>query len=150
MAEWRRAGVADAEPLTDLERDANLAALAHVFPPERFPFPWAAVRDRWDATLADPGVTVDVVHGREGLLAFVAYDAETLRHLAVHPDHWGTGLARAGLRRASSAGVRRLWCLARNERALGVYRRLGWRETGGTRTAEWPPHPTEVEMVTGS
>ena len=40
MSDWRRAGAEDAEPLTDLERDANLVALGHVFPPESHPFPY--------------------------------------------------------------------------------------------------------------
>ena len=34
-----------------------------------------------------------------------------------------------------------------NERALALYRRLGWEATGAERKAEWPPYPTEIEMV---
>ena len=36
--------------------------------------------------LDDPEVVTEVVDGDRGLLAFAAYDAESLRHLAVHPD----------------------------------------------------------------
>ena len=93
----------DAEALRDLERAANLVALAHVFPPDEFPYPDQAVADRWRATLADPTVRVDVVDGPHGLRVFAAYDATTLRHLAVHPDDWGTGLARAAVARATAA-----------------------------------------------
>ena len=144
MAEWRRAGTADADALAALERDANLVALAHVFPPDRFPFPYDAVRDRWAATLAEPDVVVEVVDGDGRLDAFLAHDAATLRHLAVHPDRWGDGLAREGVERAALAGANRLWCLVDNHRARALYEHLGWRETGERRRAEWPPHPVEL------
>jgi len=147
MTEWRRAGPADADALADLERDANLVALAHVFPPGRYPFPWEGVRDRWAATLAEPGVVVEVADGEGRLVAFLAHDGETLRHLAVHPDRWGEGWARAGVDRAQAAGAVRLWCLVDNHRARAVYDHLGYRETGARRRAPWPPYPTELELA---
>ncbi|WP_432479818.1 GNAT family N-acetyltransferase [Nocardioides sp. GXQ0305] len=146
MTEWRAAGVADADALTALERDANLVALAHVFPPDRYPFPWDGVRERWVATLQEPGVVVEVVDGDGRLDAFVAHDGVTLRHLGVHPDRWGQGLARAAVDRAAGAGATRLWCLVDNHRARGLYDHLGFAETGGSRQAPWPPYPTEVEL----
>ena len=146
MTEWRVAGPDDADALTDLERDANLVALAHVFPPDRFPFPWDGVRERWAATLAEPGVVVEVVDGDERLEAFLAHDGMTLRHLGVHPDRWGQGLARAGVERAVARGATRLWCLVDNQRAWGLYEHLGYHETGSSRQAPWPPYPTEVEL----
>lgn len=145
MSEWRRAGPAAADFLTDLERDANLVALGHVFPPERFPFPYDDVRDRWLATLAEPGVVVEVVDGDERIDAFLAHDGVTLRHLAVHPDRWGGGLARDAVERAAAAGATRLWCLVENHRARGLYAHLGWRESGASRPAAWPPYPLELE-----
>ena len=147
MSEWRRAGVDDAAALTDLERDANLVALAHVFPPERFPFPWDGVRERWAATLDEPGVVVEAVDGEGRLEAFLAHDGTTLRHLAVHPDRWGQGMAREAVERAATAGAHRLWCLVDNHRARAVYDHLGFRETGASRQAPWPPYPTEVELA---
>jgi len=149
---FRPATAADAEALRDLERIANLAALAHVFDPAEFPFPDAAVLERWRTVLAEPDVTVEVVDGPSGLLVLAAYDRTRLRHLAVHPDRWGAGLGGAAVRRAAErirAGgvVPRLWCLDANDRALGLYRRLGWEPSGARRRAEWPPHPTEVELV---
>ncbi len=53
MSDWRRAGADDAGLLADLERDANLVALAHVFPPDVHPFPYDGVLARWRALLAD-------------------------------------------------------------------------------------------------
>ena len=150
---WRRATGADAEALRDVERAANLVALAHVFPPELHAFPDAEVLARWRRTLAEPGVVVDVAEGPEGAVGFAAYDADTLRHLAVVPGHWGTGLGRAGVERAVSAiaaggaGAAYLWVLDANEGARGLYRHLGWLETGEARAAEWPPFPRERRLT---
>lgn len=150
MSPFRPAGPADAVALRDLEREANLVALAHIFPPEDHPFPDEEVLARWRRTLAEPGVVVEVVDGPgEGRLAcFVAYDAGVLRHLAVSPARWGTGLARAAVARAEAAiSTPRLWCLRDNGRARGLYAHLGWRATGRERAAEWPPYPIEVEYA---
>jgi len=147
---FRTAGADDAEALRDLERDANLVALAHVFPPDRFPFPSEDVQARWTQVLADPAVRVEVVDGDTGLRCFVAWDAVTLRHLAVHPDAWGSGLARAAVARAADAIRAKgrqpvLWCLADNVRARAIYEHLGWETTGSRREAVWPPYPVELE-----
>lgn len=144
---WRAATAADVAALADLERDANLAALGHVFPAAIHPFPYDGVRARWEVVLADDAFTVEVVATAERLDAFLAHDAATLRHLAVHPDRWGFGLARVGVERAVAAGSHRLWCLVENHRARGLYEHLGWRPTGLDRTAEWPPYPIEIEYA---
>lgn len=49
------------------------------------------------AEVSDPSKTVEVVEAGPGLACFVCFDAHRLRHLAVHPDHWGRGLARAAV-----------------------------------------------------
>ncbi len=144
--DWPAATAADAGLLADLERDANLVALAHVFPAD-LPFPYDEVRQRWERTLAEPGVTVRVVRGQDRLDAYVAHDGETLRHLAVRPDRWGEGLGAAAVALAVAGGARRLWCLEANEQARHLYTRLGWRPSGLAGSAEWPPHPVEIEYV---
>jgi GNAT superfamily N-acetyltransferase len=147
---WRRETDDDAVALRDLERAANLVGLAHVFPPERFPFPDDDVLARWALVLADPGTVVEVVDGPSGLRALLAYDDSTLRHLAVHPDDWGSGLARLGVERAVRAipaDAPRLWVLELNTRARGLYEHLGWRATGVTQDCPWTPHPVELEYV---
>lgn len=141
---FRAATAADADALTALERDTNLVALAHVFPGR--PYPEDEVRARWEQVLADPTVTVEVVGPPERLDVYLAYDATTLRHLGVRPEHWGEGLARAAVDRLP-AGVRRLWVLADNDRARGCYAHLGWSPTGRSGTAEWPPYPVELEYA---
>jgi GNAT superfamily N-acetyltransferase len=147
MSEWRAATDADAPLLADLERDANLVALAHVFPADQHAFPYDDVLARWRRTLAEPGVTVVVVDGTEGLAAYVAHDGVTLRHLAVDPGRWGSGLGSSAVAQAEAGGARRLWCLDANRRARRLYERRGWRPSGVERRAEWPPYPVEVEYV---
>ena len=141
--------------LAELERDANLVGLAHVFPPERYPFPFDAVLARWQLVLEDPGADVLVLDDPEmdRLALFLAYDVETIRHVAVHPDHWGTGLASAAIRAALVDMEERgtteayLWVLAENHRARRLYEHLGWTATADRREAPWPPHPTEVRYT---
>ncbi|NYG56274.1 GNAT family N-acetyltransferase [Nocardioides perillae] len=151
---WRRAGDGDLDALTRLEREANLATLGHVFPPDRFPFPDDDVAARWALVLADPTAVVEVV-GPDGgpLRALTAYDVgegrASLRHLAVHPDAAGRGLGADGVERAvaaaraAGAAEVTLWCLAQNGRAQRLYARLGWARTGEARDSPWPPHPVE-------
>ena len=138
---FRPATAADAGALTELERDANLVALGHIF--AGIPFPYDEVRDRWLRLLADPDVQVEVVGPVERLDVYLAWDAERLRHLGVRPEKWGCGLARAAVERAG--GVRRLWVLRENTRARGFYEHLGWAPTGREQSAEWPPYPVELE-----
>ena len=79
--------------------------------------------------------------------ALAAHDGESLRHLAVRPDHWGTGLGGEGFHRAEAAGARRLWVLELNTRARAVYESLGWTPSGASQDCPWPPYPTELEYV---
>jgi RimJ/RimL family protein N-acetyltransferase len=148
---FREATHRDLPALTDLERSANLAALGHVFPPERYPFPTDDVLARWALVLEDPSVCV-LVHDAEdgGIELFAAYDDTTLRHLAVHPRRWGQGLASRAIAAVLAAMDRRgatsadLWCLEENHRARRLYEYLGWRATDDRRPAPWPPHPVEM------
>ena len=142
---WREATPADAVALRDLERVANVAGLAQVF--AGLPFPDEGVLARWRATLVEPGVRVLMTE-----VAFVCWDAEgRLRYLAVHPDHWGAGLAREAMGHAVAAiraagQLPTLWVLAANDRARRLYTHLGWEPTGRERAAEWPPYPTEQQL----
>jgi GNAT superfamily N-acetyltransferase len=142
---WRRATAADVVALRDLERTASRAGLAHVF--GELPYPDDDVLARWALLLDDPEVVVEVVEDELGLVALVAHDGSTLRHLAVRPDHWGAGLGREAFARAEAAGARRLWVLEANERARRLYESLGWRPSGTTQECPWRPYPTEVEYA---
>ncbi len=139
---FRPATDGDAVALRDLEKAANLIALAHVFPPGTHPYPDAGVLDRWREVLADPAVTTVVSEDDRGLTSFAAFDATTLRHLGVRPDLWGTGLATEALAQSTAP---RLWCLEANHRARRFYERQGWVATGPSKESEFPPHPVELE-----
>ena len=153
---FREATVDDLSALRDLERDANLVGLAHVFPPERYPFPEDDVLARWALVLDEPGVDVlvrDAGDDEPGLDVFAAYDDRSLRHLAVHPRCWGTGLATTAIETVLRAmddratTIAELWCLEENHRARRLYEYLGWRATPEHRPAPWPPHPTEMRYT---
>ena len=152
---FRQARDDDLVALMEVERAAHLAALGHVFPPDRYPFPDDDVLARWRLVLDDPSSVVMVVDDpdSDGLLAYAAYDDTTLRHLAVRPDHWGEGLATAAIGAALHAMDLRgstlasLWCLRDNRRARNLYRYLGWRPTADAREAPWPPHPVEMRYT---
>lgn len=145
---FRDAVIGDEDALTLLERTANLRALAHIFPPEKYPYPTDDVRERWRELLHDPSVRVGVSEDAAGLTSFVAFDADLLRHLAVRPDLWGAGVAKAAVDWAlDRAPTQRLWCLEKNCRALGFYERLGWTRTGRRQHAEFPPYPAEIELA---
>lgn len=139
--------------LAQLERDANLVGLAHVFPPERYPFPFTDVLARWRLVLDDPAAVVLVADAdgtRQGLDAYVCFDDAMVRHLAVRPARWGQGLGSAGMAvavagmstRGSTTGS--LWVLELNDRARRLYEHLGWAPTDERREAPWPPYPTEI------
>ena len=154
---FRAATSKDLPALLDLERDANLAGLGHVFPPERYPFPDDDVLARWALVLDEPGVDVlvrDAGTDRAGEIdLFAAYDDRSLRHLAVHPRCWGSGLATRAIETVLHAMDQRgttiaeLWCLEENRRARRLYEYLGWRATTDRRPAPWPPHPTEMRYT---
>lgn len=152
---FRTATDHDLLDLAELERDANLAALGHVFAPERHPFPFDDVLARWRLVLGDPSATV-LVHDRPdgaGLSAVVAFDDTWVRHVAVHPQDWGRGLATAGIDIALRSMARRgtavasLWVLEENHRARRLYGHLGWAPTDDMREAPWPPHPSEIRYT---
>jgi GNAT superfamily N-acetyltransferase len=134
--------VADAHVAAAIQEDASLAALAHVYPPERFPFPRDAVRERWH----EYGGAYRLA-GEDG---FVAVAPPWLEALYVRPSAWGTGVADElhmwAVERLRDAGTTtaRLWVLEENVRARRFYERHGWRADGTSRVVEFPPHPLDL------
>jgi GNAT superfamily N-acetyltransferase len=131
---------ADAALLAEIQEEASLAGVADVYPPELYPFPTAAVQERWRRfdgwALVDPD-------------GFVAVEDGWLEAMYVRPAAWGTGLAdrlhaaavEELARRGDSA---RLWVLEGNRRARRFYERHGWVPDGTSRVVEFPPHPTDL------
>jgi putative acetyltransferase len=146
----REARPDEAELLAAVQRDASVAALAHIFPPELYPYPLDAVRERWGEALADPELTV-LVAEEDGSVAGVAgCRTDWLDGLYVLPESWGRGVGRSlhddvldRLRVAGSARCH-LWVLEHNDRARRFYERFGWHENGDSRVVPFPPKPIDV------
>jgi GNAT superfamily N-acetyltransferase len=146
----REATSGEAELLAAVQRDASLAGLAHIFPPELYPYPMDDVIRRWQEALADPAVEVFVAEADRGAVGVAGARAEWLDGLYVVPERWGHGVGRAlhdhVLERLRERGAVRghLWALEHNERARRFYERLGWRQNGTTRVVPFPPNPIDV------
>ena len=82
----RRATDDDAGTLAAIQEEASRAAVAHVYPPELYPFPADAVRERWERFTAEGGWAM---LGDEG---FVAIREPWLEAIYVRPAAWGSGL----------------------------------------------------------
>jgi GNAT superfamily N-acetyltransferase len=140
----RRSGPEEAERHFEIQRAASLAALAHVYPPDRYPFPDDDVRRRWPEF---PGTVL--VAELEGIVVGVAaVDGCRLDGFYVLPEQWGSGVA-AELHDAALAALPdcpeiRLWTLDENHRARRFYERHGWRLNGETRVVPFPPNPLDV------
>jgi GNAT superfamily N-acetyltransferase len=136
--------------LAELQERASVAAFAHIFPPERFPFPRDAVHERWTQALDDPDAHVLVAERAEEAVGVALARPEWLEGLYVAPEWWGKGVAdelhdRAleVVRELGSAQIH-LWVLEENARARRFYERRGWRENGQTRVVPFPPNPLDV------
>jgi GNAT superfamily N-acetyltransferase len=146
----RKARSDEVEALAAIQRDASLAALARIFPPELYPYPTAEIRQRWRDALADPATTVLVAEQAGAVVGVAGCRAEWLDGLYVRPAEWSRGVGRElhdkvldRLRVAGSARCH-LWVLEHNDRARRFYERLGWRANGDTRVVPFPPNPIDV------
>lgn len=134
--------------MATLEERSSTVALGHLFAPH--PYPSGDVVARWSMVLSEPGVTVLVAEAGGALVGYAAFDRASLRHLAVAPEHFGTGLADAlhegavELWRTAGARHVELWVLAANVRARRFYERHGWTADGRSQECPWPPYPMEV------
>lgn len=139
----RASGPHEAETLLAIQRAASLAGLAHVYPPELYPYPDDAIRARWQGF---PGsVLLAEEDGRP--VGIAATDDCWLHGFYVVPERWGTGVAEA-LHDAALAPLAckevKLWVLEDNRRARRFYEKRGWVPNGEERVVEYPPHPLDV------
>lgn len=150
MSALRGARDTEATLLAGLQERASVAAFAHVFPPERFPFPRQAVHERWAQALEDPSASALVAERAEEPVGVALVRFEWLEGLYVVPEWWGKGVAAelhdAGLEIVRDLGSAKihLWVLEENARARRFYERRGWRENGQTRVVLFPPNPLDV------
>jgi tRNA dimethylallyltransferase len=146
----RRARPDDAEAAFQVQRRASRAGLAHIYPPDRYPFPDQTVRERWRVALADPAAHVVVAEHAARIVGVVSAREGWLDALYVVPESWGNGLAERlhdealRLLAADGATRARLWVLEDNARARRFYERRGWRRDGSERVVPFPPNPLDV------
>ena len=146
----REARADEAATLAAIQRDASLAALAHIFPPDQYPYPMDEVTERWVEALADEEVAVFAFDQEGETVGVAGARAEWLDGLYVLPEWWSRGVGRAlhdhVLEHLRAAGSKecRLWALEHNARARGFYERLGWHEDGTTRVVPFPPNPIDL------
>ena len=140
----RPSGREEAETHFAIQRDACVAAFAHVFPPEVYPFPDDPVRERWRAF----GGSMLVAERDGRVIGIAAFEACWLGGFYVVPDEWGSGVAGelhdAALEAMQGCPEIRLWTLEENHRARRFYEKRGWRLDGSTRVVPYPPHPLDV------
>jgi GNAT superfamily N-acetyltransferase len=146
----RRARRDESETLLRIQREAAVAAFAHVFPQDRFPFPDEPVRAAWEQALADPEVEVYLAEIGDEHVGSVSVGHGFLRTLYVLPTHQGGGVGSAlhdhALDRLCALGAdeAKLWTLEENHGARQFYERRGWHLNGETREVEFPPRPLDV------
>jgi putative acetyltransferase len=146
----REARPEEARLLAAVQEVASLAALGHIFPPERYPYPRAAVEAHWAAAVIDPAKRTLIATSEDDAVGAACVYEEWLEGLYVIPERWGTGLAGELHDRAVEVvrelGSERchLWVLEDNARARRFYERRGWREDGRTRVVEFPPNPLDI------
>jgi putative acetyltransferase len=150
LGEIRAARPDEGPILAEVQERASVAALAHIFPPDLYPFPRDAVHARWAAALEEPGTRTLIAVNADEPVGAACVTEGWLEGLYVVPERWGTGLAdelhdRAleEVRKLGSESCR-LWVLEDNTRARRFYERRGWRENGETRVVEFPPSPLDI------
>ncbi len=143
----------EAETLLAIQRGACVDAFAHIFPPERYPFPDDDVRALWRDALSDPRIDAYVAEVAGAPIGSVSVDEEWLRTLYVLPSHWSHGVGselhdHALARMRERGAVRaRLWTLEDNWPARRFYERRGWQLTDETRVVPFPPNPIDVQYA---
>lgn len=148
----RRARPDESHLLTRMERAAAEASFAHVFDPAEHRYPVNDVRRRWRRLLRDRTVRTRVLELFDAPVGFVAFTADTVRHLSVVPQHtrrgYGSALLEYASREMFDNGAREafLWVLTDNESGRDFYAFHGWVDTDEVRDSEFPPHPEERRL----
>lgn len=153
MIDVRPARPDEADRLLAIQREAAVDAFAHVYPPERYPFPDDAIREVWAEALADPEVEVYVAEDDGAPVGAVSVGNGYLATLYVLPAYQGRGVGSElhdlALERLRALGFEqaKLWTLRENDSGRRFYERRGWRLTDETRIVPYPPNPVDVQYA---
>jgi ribosomal protein S18 acetylase RimI-like enzyme len=143
----------EADTLLAIQREAAVGAYAHIYPPERFPFPDDAVREVWAEALSDRDVEVYVAEVEGVPAGAVSVGKGLVSTLYVLPAYQGSGVGSAlhdlALERLRAHGFQeaRLWTLEENDAGRRFYERRGWLLTDETRVVPYPPNPIDVQYA---
>ena len=149
----REARTDESETLLAIQREACVKAFAHIFPPERYPFPDDLIREVWAEALVDRDVEVFIAEVGGEPAGAVSVGGGFLRTLYVRPSHWRTGVGTAlhdhALDRLRAQGRTRakLWTLEENWSARRYYEKRDWTLTDETRVVPFPPNPIDVQYA---
>ena len=151
--ELRPALPTEGDVLLAIQRQAAVGAYAHIYPPERYPFPDEAVREVWTEALADPEVEVYVAEVEGVPAGAVSVGKGFLSTLYVLPTYQGSGVGSAlhdlALERLRAQGFQeaKLWTLDENDVGRRFFERRGWTLTDETRVVPYPPNPIDVQYL---
>jgi GNAT superfamily N-acetyltransferase len=149
----RAARAGEVEVMLAIQRSACTVAFAHIFPPERYPFPDDLIRTAWQEALDDPDVEAFVAEIGGEPIGSVSIGGDFLRTLYVLPAHWRAGVGSAlhdhALERLRAQGCVRakLWTLEENWSARRYYEKRNWTLTDETRVVPFPPNPIDVQYA---
>jgi RimJ/RimL family protein N-acetyltransferase len=138
----------DIDAVLDVQAPGAIAALAEVFPQDRYPFPRAELRGRWLEEIADSAIACFVIRPDDRVAGFAALRGSEVLHFGTEIATWGTGLASVAhdelLAILSGAGATTAWLrvFEANGRARRFYAKHGWSTDGESTTSSFPPHPT--------
>ncbi len=130
LLHWQPSALEDVEALLALER----RLYSHPWTQTNFVDSLAGGHWAWQAGLPEPGAALAVYW-----LAMPVLDELHLLNLAVHPDHWGQGLARQGLAHLMELALKNdmneVWLEVResNLRAQRLYLKNGFALVGRRR-----------------
>jgi len=145
--------VADLDELVLMQERGAVAGLSNVFPQDRFPFPRATIRTRWNAELQDPGISAYVATIPGGdIVGFAARAGNEVLHFGTAPETWASGLAgwmHDALISTFPPDVPdlRLRVFVDNGRARRFYEKLGWTATDSRTRTPYPPYAILLEYV---
>ena len=134
----------EADRLLAIQREAAVDAFAHVYPPERYPFPDDAIREVWAEALADPEVEVYVAEDDGLAVGAVSLGNGYLSTLYVLPAYQGRGVGSA----LHDLALERLRALGFDQaKGRRFYEGRGWELTDETRIVPYPPNPVDVQYA---